>query len=117
MTDTAEAVDDAPPQEQLPPEPDWWVRHYTFFGTAFGLIFIWLSLTPSLLPRGPLFQGIVSGSAGAIGYGLGVFGVWLVRFMQSKQTSPKPPRRAWFALVGIGIVGQILMIFYFHRSS
>ena len=113
MTDTAEAVEDAPPQEE-PPKPDWWVRHYTFTGTALGLVFIWLSLTPSLLPRGPLFQAVVSGSAGAIGYGLGVFGVWLVRFMMSKDTSPRPPRAAWIALVVIGIIGQILMIIYFH---
>ncbi len=48
-----------------------------------GLIFVWLSLTPSLLPRGPLFQGVVSGCSGAIGYGLGVFTVWLVRYMRS----------------------------------
>ncbi len=50
-------------------------------------MFLWLSMTPSLLPRGPLFQGLVSGAAGAIGYGLGVFGVWLVRYMLSKDTS------------------------------
>ncbi|MBX9639740.1 MAG: hypothetical protein K2X97_08440, partial [Mycobacteriaceae bacterium] len=31
----------------------WWVRHYTSTGTLVGLIFDWLSLTPSLLPRGP----------------------------------------------------------------
>lgn len=115
MTDTAEAVDEAPPQEELPPKKPWWIRHYTFFGTALGLVFIWFSLTPSLLPRGPLFQGLVSGAAGAIGYGLGVFGVWLVRYMGSKDTSPRAPRWAWLALVGIGVVGQILMIFYFHR--
>ncbi|MGO4446255.1 alpha/beta hydrolase [Mycobacterium sp. 2YAF39] len=114
MTDTAEAVDELPPQEDSPPKQDWWVRHYTFFGTALGLVFIWLSLTPSLLPRGPLFQAIVSGSAGAIGYGLGVFGVWLVRFMLSRETSPRPPRMAWIVLIVVGIVGQILMIIYFH---
>ena len=113
MTDTAEAVEDAPPQEE-PPKPDWWVRHYTFTGTALGLIFIWLSLTPSLLPRGPLFQAIVSGSAGAIGYGLGVFGVWLFRFMLSKDSTPRAPRVAWIALIVIGVIGQILMIIYFH---
>ena len=79
-----------PPPRARPPRPQkrWWLRHYTFFGTAVGLVFIWLSMTPSLLPRGPLFQGIVSGAAGAIGYGLGVFGVWLVRYMRSKETSP-----------------------------
>ena len=92
----------------------WWLRHYTFFGTALGLVFIWLSLTPSLLPRGPLFQGVVSGAAGAIGYLLGVFGVWLVRYMRSKETSPPAPRWAWLTLVGVGIIGQILAIIYFH---
>src|ERR1700753_4344182 len=72
-------------------ETPWWVRHYTFFGTAVGLIFIWFSMTPSLLPRGPLFQALVSGFSGAIGYGLGVFGVWLVRYMREKEVSPPPP--------------------------
>ncbi|MGX9787461.1 alpha/beta hydrolase [Mycobacterium sp. MMS18-G62] len=113
MTDTAETTEAAPPEAE-PAKNPWWERRYTFTGTAIGLVFIWLSLTPSLLPRGPLFQGIVSGSAGAIGYGLGVFAVWLVRYMQSKDTSPPAPRWAWIALVVVGIIGQILMIIYFH---
>ncbi len=85
------------------PRSAWWVRHYTFTGTAVGLVFLWLSLTPSLLPRGPLFQGLVSGGAGAIGYGLGVFAVWLVRYMRSKDTSPPAPRWAWTVLVVVGV--------------
>ncbi|PEG34697.1 hypothetical protein CQY20_24460 [Mycolicibacterium agri] len=83
-------------------------------GTALGLVFLWLSLTPSLLPRGPFFQGVVSGAAAAFGYGLGVFLVWLVRYMRSKDTSPPAPRWAWIALLVVGVVGQILMIVYFH---
>jgi uncharacterized membrane protein len=113
VTETAEKIEESPPQ-QKPAKRPWWERHYTFTGTAVGLVFIWLSLTPSLLPRGPLFQGIVSGAAGAIGYGLGVFAVWLVRYMRSKDTSPPAPRQAWIALVVIGIIGQVLMIIYFH---
>jgi uncharacterized membrane protein len=113
VTDTAEATEETPPQQE-PAKKPWWERHYTFTGTAVGLVFIWLSLTPSLLPRGPLFQGIVSGAAGAIGYGIGVFAVWLVRYMRSKDTSPPAPRQAWIGLVVIGIVGQIVMIIYFH---
>jgi uncharacterized membrane protein len=113
VTDTAETSEDAPPQ-QKPAKKPWWERHYTFTGTAVGLVFLWLSMTPSLLPRGPLFQAIVSGAAGAIGYSLGVFGVWLVRFMRSKDTSPPAPQRAWIALVVVGIIGQILMIIWFH---
>jgi len=113
VTDTAETTGKAPPQEK-PAKTPWWLRHYTYTGTTVGLVFIWLSLTPSLLPRGPLFQGIVSGAAGAIGYGLGVFGVWLVRYMRSKDTSPPAPRLAWIGLVVAGIIGQILMIIWFH---
>jgi uncharacterized membrane protein len=113
VTETAEVVGEAPPQPP-PARRAWWLRHYTFFGTAVGLVFVWFSMTPSLLPRGPLFQGLVSGGAGATGYAIGVFGVWLVRFMWSKDSSPTAPRWAWIALIVVGIVGQVLMIVYFH---
>ncbi|BBY41292.1 hypothetical protein MMAN_54260 [Mycobacterium mantenii] len=95
-------------------EKPWWVRHYTFTGTAVGVVFIWLSLTPSLLPRGALFQGLVSGLSGAIGYGLGVFAVWLVRYMAGRQSSPPPPRWAWLVLVPVGLIGMVLMAIWFH---
>ena len=104
----------AEPAEEPAEKPHWWQRRYTFTGTAVGLVFLWLSMTPSLLPRGPLFQGLVSGGAGATGYAVGVFAVWLVRFMMSKDTSPKPPRIAWLILVGVGIAGTIGMIIWFH---
>ena len=93
----------------------WWSRHYTFTGTAVGLVFLFFSMTPSLLPRGPLFQGLVSGAAGAIGYGIGVFAVWLVRYMRSKDSSPPAPRWSWFVLVAVGAAGLILMVIWFHR--
>jgi len=93
----------------------WWVRRYTYTGTAVGMVLLWLSLTPSLLPRGPLFQGLVSGGAGAIGYGIGVFAVWLVRYMRSKDSSPSAPRWAWLVLVVVGAIGLLLSIIWFHE--
>ena len=93
----------------------WWANHYTFVGTAVGLLFVFLSLTPSLLPRGPLFQGLVSGGAGAIGYMIGVFAVWLVRYMRGEDTSPTAPRWAWLTLLVVGVVGMVVMQFFFHR--
>ncbi len=114
MTETAEATDAPPEPEHRDVEQSWWQRHYTFTGTVLALVFLWFSLTPSLLPRGPLFQGLVSGAAGAFGYGLGVFIVWLVRFMLSRESSPHAPHWAWLAVLVVGIIGQVLMIIYFH---
>ncbi|MEW5808276.1 MAG: alpha/beta-hydrolase family protein [Actinomycetota bacterium] len=113
MTATAATTTAEPPAR--PARNAWWVRHYTFTGTAVGLVFLWLSLTPSLLPRGPLFQGLVSGGAGAIGYAIGVFSVWLVRYMRSRDSSPPAPRRAWLALVVVGAIGMVLAIVWFHE--
>jgi uncharacterized membrane protein len=102
------------PLLEAPAKPDWWQRHYTFTGTAVGLVFLWLSMTPSLLPRGPLFQGLVSGAAGAIGYAIGVFAVWLVRYMRSRDSSPPAPRIAWYVLIAVGAFGTVAMIIWFH---
>lgn len=119
-TPSTEKPDESAPQDQ-PAAPisrdrgPWWARHYTYFGTATGLIFIFLSLTPSLLPRGPLFQGLVSGAAGAIGYMLGVFGVWLVRYLRGKDSSPTAPGWAWITLVIVGVLGLIGMESYFQH--
>ncbi|GAB3239692.1 alpha/beta hydrolase [Mycolicibacterium hippocampi] len=121
MTDSGEgavATEDGPRDDTTPAPTTgnaWWIRHYTFTGTAVGLIFLYFSLTPSLLPRGPLFQGLVSGGAGAIGYGLGVFAVWVVRYMRSKDSSPPAPRWAWLVLVVVGAIAMTLMIVWFHR--
>jgi uncharacterized membrane protein len=97
-----------------PGKEPWWVRHYTFTGTAVGLVFLWFSMTPSLLPRGPLFQGLVSGLSGAAGYAIGVFAVWLLRYMRSKDSSPPAPRRAWLILIAAGVVGMVAMVIWFH---
>lgn len=91
----------------------WWTHRYTFTGTAVGLLFLWLSFTPSLLPRGPLFQSLVSGGSGAIGYMVGVFCVWLVRFLRSQDSTPPAPRRAWWVLVAVGVLGTAGMVIFF----
>jgi uncharacterized membrane protein len=102
------------PVVEPPRKRPWWIRRYTFTGSAVGLVFLWFSLTPSLLPRGPLFQGLVSGVSGAAGYGIGVFAVWLVRYMRSKESSPPAPRRAWLILIVAGVVGMVAMVIWFH---
>ncbi|HNF05170.1 MAG TPA: alpha/beta-hydrolase family protein [Mycobacterium sp.] len=110
----SQATEEPTPTAPTEPKPDWWQRRYTFTGTAVGMVFLWLSLTPSLLPRGPLFQGLVSGAAGAIGYALGVFAVWLVRFMLSRPSSPPASRTAWAVLVVAAAIGLVFSIYFFH---
>ncbi|MCG5431296.1 alpha/beta hydrolase [Mycobacterium sp. MYCO198283] len=50
----------------------WSLLRLDFVGIPFGALFFCLSLTPSLLPRDWLFQGLIGGVNAAIGYGLGV---------------------------------------------
>ena len=57
----------------------WSLVRLDFVGVAFGALFFCLSLTPSLLPRDWLFQGLIGGLNAAIGYGIGVFARKLVR--------------------------------------
>ncbi|GGK59087.1 membrane protein [Nocardia camponoti] len=47
-----------------------------YVGLVFATVFFALSVTPSLLPRDWLFQGLVSGINAAIGYGLGCVFEW-----------------------------------------
>ena len=62
---------------------------YSVFGLAVAAFFVCLSLTPSLLPRGPAFQGWLSGIVAAAGYGLGV----LVGRIRTAVTSRRPGPR------------------------
>jgi len=48
-------------------------------GLVVGILFVCLSLTPSLLPRTWQAQGVISGLLGSIGYGIGVVAAWLGR--------------------------------------
>lgn len=64
-------------------------RSLSGFGLLLGTLFFCAALTPSLLPRSTLSQGVLAGAALAAGYGLGVFGRWLWRYMELAE----PPER------------------------
>lgn len=61
-------------------------------GWLFGLFFAALSLTPSLIPRNVLVQGVLSGCAFAAGYGIGVFLEWLWNFLELRWPNRKVAR-------------------------
>jgi len=61
-------------------------------GLLLGTLFFAASLTPSLLPRSHGMQGVVSGLSLAAGYGLGVFGRWLWRYLELPVPAPRHQR-------------------------
>jgi len=64
-------------------------RSLSGFGLLLGTLFFCAALTPSLLPRSTLSQGVLAGAALAVGYGLGVFWRWLWRYLEL------PERPGW----------------------
>lgn len=97
--------------------PRWLLRLIGLFsemGLVVGSILFSLALTPSLLPRGALIQGVLSGCAFAIGYGIGVFLEWLWDYMGLKL--PDSKYAAWLKLVvAIGCI--ILMAVCLYQTT
>jgi uncharacterized membrane protein len=74
-----------------------------------ALLLGWLSFSPSLLPRGPITQGIVGGISAAIGYGLGLLFASVWRAFADR--TPRPGSLAvWRATVVVGTAGTIVAI-------
>lgn len=93
----------------------WGLVRLDFIGVAFGALFFCLSLTPSLLPRDWLFQGLIGGINAAIGYGLGVFaGTMLWRFVIRRQRWWPPAKRLLYLgkamIVGLSATACVLML-------
>jgi uncharacterized membrane protein len=78
------------------------------------VLLFWASLTPSLLPRSPVFQGVVVGVAMLLGYGLGALLGWLVRLCGGRLTGVVR-RRAWWALGLLALVGTVVMVTAYVR--
>ncbi len=93
----------------------WSLVHLDFTGIAFGALFFCLSLTPSLLPRDWLFQGLIGGLNAAIGYGIGAFvEKMLRRFVLRRRNWWPPPKRVLYILktvtVAVSATACVLMM-------
>ena len=93
----------------------WSLVHLDFVGVAFGALFFCLSLTPSLLPRDWLFQGLIGGLNAAIGYGIGVFSGKMVRRFVLRRRKWWPPSKRvlyWLkaATVMLSAAASVLML-------
>src|SRR5687768_1180371 len=87
-----------------------WMPRYTWSGTLAAVLFGCSSLTPSLLPRGWLLQGIIAGITAAIGYGVGVTVAWFVAELTESRMSTGFRRRAWQVLAAAGALTCLVML-------
>lgn len=75
-----------------------WVAGYwrslSLVGLVLGTLFFVASLTPTLIPRTYLTQGVLSGACFAVGYGIGVAWHWLWTYMEL----PEPRQRLLMAV-------------------
>lgn len=85
------------------------ILHYTLPGAWVALIFSVLSFTPSLMPRSGLFQGVLAGINGAIGYGVGVALAWVWREYADRDRR-RPTPRSWRIFMVTAVVGGAIAI-------
>ncbi|GAA4821759.1 alpha/beta hydrolase [Tomitella cavernea] len=93
-------------------------RGAPYLGLVGALLFFWASLTPTLLPRGPLFQGAVSGGSAAIGYGIGILVALFLRWLLEWEPPRMIQRIAWWVLPVAAAGGTVAMLVWFaHWQS
>jgi uncharacterized membrane protein len=60
-------------------------------GLVLGTLFFVASLTPTLVPRTSVTEGVLSGLCFAVGYGIGALGSWLWRFLELPEPQGRLP--------------------------
>ncbi|MCL4203625.1 MAG: alpha/beta-hydrolase family protein [Pirellulaceae bacterium] len=89
--------------------PQSWAGRYaasfSYWGLVIATLFFAASLTPSLLPRHFAVQGVLSGLALAVGYGVGVLGVYVWRYLELPKPKATLDRASkLITAVGVAIV-------------
>ena len=82
-----------------------YLRRFSATGLMIALGFYCFSLTPSLIPRSWLYQGVITGICVVAGYGLGVLLEWLVVKLGFRvRWNLRVSRIAWWVLAGATVV-------------
>lgn len=84
-------------------------------GALLGTLFFAFSLSPSLLPRPPLIQGVVAGVSFAAGYGIGVALVKLWRFLELPVPTPRTRHRLTIAVGSLCVL--VALAFLWQAST
>ena len=93
--------------------PRVWTLEFSRVGLVFALLFFGFSLLPSLLPRSPMFQGVVSGVTVVAGYGVGTGLHWFWRFLQIPPLTGRLGRVVRWASIGL-VVAIVLSSIWDH---
>lgn len=78
-------------------------------GIVLGSLFLAASLTPTLIPRSYLTQGVLAGACFAIGYATGIFWRWLWRYLEL----PEPSARARSTANALVLVASLIVVITF----
>ena len=90
------------------------VRSLSPVGMLVGALFLAASLTPSLLPRGFVLQGALSGLACACGYLVGLLLRWLWNYLEL----PPPSQRAQrWALLVLGSLSLAIVVYFLWQAA
>lgn len=85
-------------------------RSFSAGGLLLGVLFFAASLTPTLLPRSFLTQGLLSGCALATGYGIGVFGGWLWTYMELGPIKSRFVQLAYLAAAAVCAIVAVISL-------
>ena len=83
-------------------------------GIVLGALFFAASLTPTLIPRNYLTQGVLAGTCFAIGYAIGIFWRWLWHYLELPEPSERL-RSTTNALVAI--TSLVVVIAFLWRDA
>jgi uncharacterized membrane protein len=90
-------------------------RSYSAVGLLMGTLFFAASLTPSLLPRTFITQGVLSGACMAAGYGVGLLCVILWNYMELPQPQPRIARA--IKIAAAAICAAIVLLFLWRTTE
>lgn len=99
-------------------KPVWLEKFWSslsLIGMLLGTLFFAASLTPSLVPRPFLIQGVLSGACFAIGYGIGVFLFWLWNYLQLPKLKGRISTIIKITAMAVTIITA--MVFLWHAAD
>lgn len=85
----------------------WLWRHLSLPGVAVGVLLFAVSLTPSLIPRGFVVQGLLSGCVFATGYAIGATFEWTFHYLGFRLPARANRWLTWFVF---GLCALLLAI-------